>query len=279
MFRSRLLAAALGICARRCRIAGAGAGAVLQGQAAHAAGQLRRRLRHRHRRPRVRAALRQAHRRRAATDHPEHAGRRRRQRHACISARSRPRTARWWASSPPPPGISPPSRSASASTSRPTSTSATPAAPRSTTCARTCRRASSRPTDIVKAKGLVSGGVNARTGRDISIRLTLDMLGVPFRHVTGYRQRRACAARAAAAGDPSLCRHDARLSRRGGGDAGEGRHRDPALVRPEMGRQDLRQVEAGRRAADQGLPRGLPGDHRQDAVRRAVGGISRARSR
>ncbi len=43
-----------------------------------------------------------------------------------------------------------------------------------------------KPTDIVKAKGLVSGGVNARTGRDISIRLTLDILGVPFRHVTGY---------------------------------------------------------------------------------------------
>ena len=43
-----------------------------------------------------------------------------------------------------------------------------------------------KPTDIVKAKGLISGGVNARTGRDISIRLTLDVLGVPFRHVTGY---------------------------------------------------------------------------------------------
>jgi hypothetical protein len=44
-----------------------------------------------------------------------------------------------------------------------------------------------KPTDIVKAKGLVSGGVNARTGRDISIRLTLDILGLPFQHVTGYR--------------------------------------------------------------------------------------------
>jgi tripartite-type tricarboxylate transporter receptor subunit TctC len=42
------------------------------------------------------------------------------------------------------------------------------------------------PNDIVKAQGLISGGVNARTGRDISIRLTLDILGVPFRHVTGY---------------------------------------------------------------------------------------------
>jgi tripartite-type tricarboxylate transporter receptor subunit TctC len=41
--------------------------------------------------------------------------------------------------------------------------------------------------DILKAKGLVSGGVAAHTGRDISIRLTLDLLGVPFRHVTGYR--------------------------------------------------------------------------------------------
>ncbi|MPZ41727.1 MAG: hypothetical protein GEU95_27545 [Rhizobiales bacterium] len=44
----------------------------------------------------------------------------------------------------------------------------------------------SKPVDIVRAKGLVSGGVNARTGRDLSIRLTLDVLGVPFRHVTGY---------------------------------------------------------------------------------------------
>lgn len=44
-----------------------------------------------------------------------------------------------------------------------------------------------KPTDIVKAKGLISGGVNARTGRDISIRLTLDILGISFRHVSGYR--------------------------------------------------------------------------------------------
>jgi len=42
------------------------------------------------------------------------------------------------------------------------------------------------PADILKAKSLVSGGVAAHSGRDISIRLTLDILGVPFRHVTGY---------------------------------------------------------------------------------------------
>jgi tripartite-type tricarboxylate transporter receptor subunit TctC len=41
--------------------------------------------------------------------------------------------------------------------------------------------------DLVKAQGLVSGGVAATTGRDLSIRLTLDILGVPFKHVTGYR--------------------------------------------------------------------------------------------
>lgn len=44
-----------------------------------------------------------------------------------------------------------------------------------------------QPADILKAQGLVSGGIAATTGRDLGIRLTLDMLGVPFRHVTGYR--------------------------------------------------------------------------------------------
>ena len=44
-----------------------------------------------------------------------------------------------------------------------------------------------KPDDILKAKGLVSGGIAATTGRDLAIRLTLDILDVPFRHVTGYR--------------------------------------------------------------------------------------------
>jgi hypothetical protein len=43
------------------------------------------------------------------------------------------------------------------------------------------------PADILKAQGLVSGGIAANTGRDLGIRLVLDILGVPFRHVTGYR--------------------------------------------------------------------------------------------
>jgi tripartite-type tricarboxylate transporter receptor subunit TctC len=42
------------------------------------------------------------------------------------------------------------------------------------------------PTDIVKAKGLVAGGLNADNSKDLLIRLTLDMLGVPYKYVTGY---------------------------------------------------------------------------------------------
>jgi tripartite-type tricarboxylate transporter receptor subunit TctC len=42
------------------------------------------------------------------------------------------------------------------------------------------------PTDIMKAKGLVAGGLNADNSKDLLIRLTLDMLGVPYKYVTGY---------------------------------------------------------------------------------------------
>ena len=42
-------------------------------------------------------------------------------------------------------------------------------------------------TDIVKARGLVAGGLSADSSKDLLMRLTLDMLGVPFKYVTGYR--------------------------------------------------------------------------------------------
>jgi tripartite-type tricarboxylate transporter receptor subunit TctC len=42
-------------------------------------------------------------------------------------------------------------------------------------------------TDIVKAQGLVAGGLAADNSKDLLIRLSLDMLGVPFKYVTGYR--------------------------------------------------------------------------------------------
>ncbi len=60
-------------------------------------------------------------------------------------------------------------------------------APPFISCAPTCRRASRSPTDIVKASGLVVGGLSVDNPKDIRLRLGLDMLGVPYHYVTGYR--------------------------------------------------------------------------------------------
>ena len=43
------------------------------------------------------------------------------------------------------------------------------------------------PADIVKAQGLIAGGLSIDTSKDLRLRLGLDMLGVPFKYVTGYR--------------------------------------------------------------------------------------------
>src|SRR5882762_4332849 len=43
------------------------------------------------------------------------------------------------------------------------------------------------PTDIVKARGLIAGGLSADTSKDLRLRLGLDMLGVSYKYVTGYR--------------------------------------------------------------------------------------------
>jgi tripartite-type tricarboxylate transporter receptor subunit TctC len=43
------------------------------------------------------------------------------------------------------------------------------------------------PADIVKARDLVAGGLSIDTSKDLRLRLGLDMLGVPFKYVTGYR--------------------------------------------------------------------------------------------
>lgn len=44
-----------------------------------------------------------------------------------------------------------------------------------------------KPTDIIKAVGLVAGGTSVDNPKDIRLRLGLDMLGVPYSYVTGYR--------------------------------------------------------------------------------------------
>jgi len=43
------------------------------------------------------------------------------------------------------------------------------------------------PADIVKAQNLVAGGLTADTSKDLRMRIGLDLLGVPFKYVTGYR--------------------------------------------------------------------------------------------
>src|ERR1043166_8848903 len=44
------------------------------------------------------------------------------------------------------------------------------------------------PADIVKAKGLIAGGLSIETSKDLRLRMGLDMLGVgPYKYVTGYR--------------------------------------------------------------------------------------------
>jgi putative tricarboxylic transport membrane protein len=43
------------------------------------------------------------------------------------------------------------------------------------------------PTDIARAQGLIVGGLSVDTPKDLRLRLGMDMLGVPFKYVTGYR--------------------------------------------------------------------------------------------
>ncbi len=44
------------------------------------------------------------------------------------------------------------------------------------------------PADIVKAQGLIAGGLSIDTSKDLRLRMGLDMLGVPpYKYVTGYR--------------------------------------------------------------------------------------------
>lgn len=43
------------------------------------------------------------------------------------------------------------------------------------------------PADLGKAQGVIAGGLSADSSKDILIRLTLDMLGLKYKYVTGYR--------------------------------------------------------------------------------------------
>jgi tripartite-type tricarboxylate transporter receptor subunit TctC len=41
--------------------------------------------------------------------------------------------------------------------------------------------------DLLKTKGFVAGGLAVESSKDLLIRLTLDMLGVPYKYITGFR--------------------------------------------------------------------------------------------
>lgn len=41
--------------------------------------------------------------------------------------------------------------------------------------------------DLLKAKGVVAGGLAVESSKDLLIRVTLDMLGVPHKYITGFR--------------------------------------------------------------------------------------------
>src|SRR5277367_3313883 len=43
------------------------------------------------------------------------------------------------------------------------------------------------PTDLMKAQGLIVGGLGADSSKDLLLRLSFDMLGLQYRYVTGYR--------------------------------------------------------------------------------------------
>jgi tripartite-type tricarboxylate transporter receptor subunit TctC len=47
------------------------------------------------------------------------------------------------------------------------------------------------PADIIKAKGVVAGGLGAENSKDLLLRLGLDMVGVPYKYVTSYRGSQA----------------------------------------------------------------------------------------
>lgn len=42
-------------------------------------------------------------------------------------------------------------------------------------------------TDIVKARGLIAGGLSVDSSKDIRVRLAMDLLGLKYKYVTGYR--------------------------------------------------------------------------------------------
>ena len=135
------------------------------------------------------------------------------------------------------------------------------------------------PADIVKAQGLVAGGLSIDTSKDLRMRLGLDMLGVPFKYVTGYRSSPP-ARLAFQRGEINMFSESPPSYRaRGRARAGGQRAGDPGVVgRRPRGRQSGA-AEADGGPVDPDLPAAPPADQRHQAVRASCGTPTRRCSR
>ena len=129
-------------------------------------------------------------------------------------------------------------------------------------------------TDIVKAKGVVAGGLGGGKfqGPAVAARTRHARRAVQVRDLLSRQQRSA--ARSAAERDQSLCGIAAELSRGGRAYAGKGRRGHRHLVRRQSGRRDRACAAAGRGSPHPFVPRALPEDQRRNAVRPALGRLS-----
>ena len=130
------------------------------------------------------------------------------------------------------------------------------------------------PTDIVKAQGLVTGGLSADSSKDLLIRLTLDMLGVPFKYVTGYRSNQ----------NARLALQQNEINFFAESPPGYRSVVEPSLVKngqviplyydPGWNGESITRAQADRGAVDPAVPGALPEDQGRRALRQAVGRLS-----
>ena len=109
-------------------------------------------------------------------------------------------------------------------------------------------------TDIIKAKGLIGGGLSVDTPKDLRMRLALDMLGVPYKYVTGYRSSPAARLAHAARRDQFLRRIPAELPRHRRAQHGQDRRGDPGVLRSELRRRELHRAVSGAGLVDPAVP-------------------------
>ena len=128
--------------------------------------------------------------------------------------------------------------------------------------------------DILKAQGVVAGGLAVESSKDLLIRLTLDMLGVPHKYITGFRSS-VNARLAVQRGEIHLhSEFDARLLLGGRAEPGEDRHGGPALLRFLLRRRDVHGAAGDGDLDDPAVPGILPQGPRRRTEGSALGRLS-----